>query len=404
MKIDWDKKADPEAVRETSSMLRGGAVPERPPRRVGLERFEHAPGGGTEGATARRSERERVERLDEAISTAEINAPEGEQEEIRKEVVAGARSALAKTFEGEAPERFTLREQVGLEAVILTNGERPSLFVKNGFVDLAAPDVGDWEWALGRFEKDIRSVTGSVGRIDVPVNPGFAGTCFVLEEGLVVTNRHVLEEIATADGDGWALNWPDSTTVDFNGEDGATGAVRFTVTGVAFAGPDVINGEINFARLDMAVLRVDPAGDVAFPTPVTFATDAAQPKAKRNLYVLGFPGKPRKWLFDGVPPARHETAEVLSAIFNNRFGVKKLAPGVVKTGPGGLSGDAKAWVYSHDASTLGGNSGSAVFDLTDGGLEVVGLHFGGENRGRNWAHAASKLKDQFAGATGGGSA
>src|SRR5213079_2944160 len=115
--------------------------------------------------------------------------------------------------ESEPPERFTLGEHIGLEAVILTNGERPSLFVRNGFVDLNAPDVGDWDRDLTHFQNEIRTVIASVGRIDVPVKPRFAGTCFVIAEGLVVTNRHVLEEIATQNTAGaWTLNWPNATT------------------------------------------------------------------------------------------------------------------------------------------------------------------------------------------------
>ncbi|GAU82934.1 serine protease [Bosea sp. BIWAKO-01] len=394
MKIDWNKQADPEAVRGSTELLRGG-LPERAAPSPGLERLEASPSGRTEGATNGRSERERVERLEEAISSEAMDASKGDQETIKREVVAGARSALAKTFEDEAPENFTLGEQLGLEAVILTNGERPSLIVKDGFVDLQAPDIGDWDWALKRYKHDIQSVAASVGRIEVPVNPGFAGTCFVLAAGLVVTNRHVLEAIATEAGGSWTLNWPDSTTVDFLGEDGATSSARFRVTGVAFAGSDAIEYRINFAHLDMAVLRLEPTGETPFPKPLTFETDDSQPKKKRHIYVLGFPGKPRRWMFDGVPDAGFESAEVLSTIFNSKFGVKRLAPGEIKAGPGEVPGDTRHWICTHDASTLGGNSGSAMVNLTNDGLTVMGLHFGGSNRKQNWAHAVAKLQAQF---------
>jgi V8-like Glu-specific endopeptidase len=52
-------------------------------------------------------------------------------------------------------------------------------------------------------------------------------------------------------------------------------------------------------------------------------------------------------------------------------------------------------VFSHDASTLGGNSGSCVVDLSQDGLRVLGLHFGGAARAQNWAHAASRLSEQL---------
>jgi len=238
----------------------------------------------------------------------------------------------------------------------------------------------------------------SVGRVNVPVKPWFAGTCFVIAEHLVLTNRHALEEIATQDTAGpWTLNWPDATSVDFFGEDGAEAATKFKVTGVAFAGPDPIKRDINFAHLDMAILRVDAASDAAnaFPQPVTFESDTAQPKARRDLYVVGFPGKPRNWLFGGTPPVGHETTQVISTIFNDKFGVKRLAPGTIKSGPGEVANDGKGWICAHDASTLGGNSGSCVADLSGDGFRIVALHFAGTNREQNWAHVAARLREQL---------
>lgn len=121
---------------------------------------------------------------------------------------------------------------------------------------------------LNRFQNVIRKLISSVGRIDVPIRPWFGGTCFVVAEGLVVTNRHVLEEIATQDAAGtWTMNWPDATTVDFVGEDDAVAGTKFKVTGVAFAGPDPINRSINFAHQDTAILRVDPEAANLFPMP-----------------------------------------------------------------------------------------------------------------------------------------
>jgi len=166
----------------------------------------------------------------------------------------------------------------------------------------------------------------------------------------VLTNRHVLEEIANQDAAGaWTLKWPDATLVDFIGEDSVAAATKFTVTGVTFTGPDPINRTINFAHLDMAILRVDPASDASntFPKPVTFETDTAQPKADRDLYVVGFPGEPKTWLFGGTPPVGHETTKVISTVFNNKFGVKRLAPGTIKAGPGGVRNDAKRWICAH---------------------------------------------------------
>ena len=397
MKIDWHGSANIDSVGESADVLRRprrGAIPE-----TGLESTleatvtEHAAGGGGP------SERERLERLGDALATAQPAVAQSEQAAIKAEILAGARSGLAKVNQGAPLQNFTLGEHIGLEAVILTNGERPSLFVRNGFVDINAPDIGDWALGLNRFQSAIRKVIASVGRIEVPVKPWFAGTCFVVADGLVVTNRHVLEAIATQDAAGaWALRWPDATSVDFVGEDGAAAATKFKVTGVAFAGPDPIKGIINFAHLDMAILRVDPASDAghAFPGPVTFETDTGQPSARRDLYVVGFPGEPKLWTFDGTPPTGTETMQVISTVFNDKFGVKRLAPGSVKAGAGEVAGDPNKWICTHDASTLNGNSGSCVADLSQDGFRVMGLHFGGINRSLNWAHVAARLRDPLA--------
>ena len=64
---------------------------------------------------------------------------------------------------------------------------------------------------------------------------------------------------------------------------------------------------------------------------------------------------------------------------------------------------------THDCSTLGGNSGSAVIDLDTG--EVLALHFGGLYHEKNYCVPAFELSRddrviatgiQFAGGAGGG--
>ena len=385
MAFDWNQQAHPGGVARTAAVLLSAASTS------GIESVGSGP-----------STADRLARLDEALATATPAAVDADRQDMVDAVREGARSGLTKIEGGEPPEAFTLAEHAGIESVVLTNGERPSLFVRDGFVDIAAPDVGQWDISLMTFQAAIRKVIASVGRIDVPVEPWYAGTCFVLAPGLVVTNRHVLEAIASQQGPAaWTLKWPGQTTVNFNGEDGADPALgsAFKVVNVAFAGPDPINGTINFAHLDLAVLRLDPESDKAheFPAPVTFATDAAQPKQKGRLYVLGFPGQPHLWLFDGIPRVGTETMQVVSGLFNSKFGVKRLAPGRVLLGPGQVADDAKGWICTHDASTLLGNSGSCVVDLDQDGSRIVALHFAGANRAQNWAHAASHLHDVLTG-------
>ena len=90
----------------------------------------------------------------------------------------------------------------------------------------------------------------------------------------------------------------------------------------------------------MAVLRVDPASDngAKFPQPLTFERDVSKPETDRDLYVVGFPGEPKTWVFGGKPPVGHETQQVISSLFNSKFGVKRLAPASSKPGQVGADG------------------------------------------------------------------
>jgi len=53
--------------------------------------------------------------------------------------------------------------------------------------------------------------------------------------------------------------------------------------------------------------------------------------------------------------------------------IKQLAPGAIMQAPGTVDDDHRGWVMTHDASTLGGNSGSALVDLDASGRTVLGL-------------------------------
>jgi endonuclease G len=82
-------------------------------------------------------------------------------------------------------------------------------------------------------------------------------------------------------------------------------------------------------------------------------------------------------------------------MFRGLFGCKRLLPGYLmgyrrylpqrRADPNPQSLE----VLAHDCSTLGGNSGSAVLDITTG--DVVGLHFAGEYLTANYAVPAWEL-------------
>lgn len=376
MAFDWD--AETEVPDQTMRLV---TEPSGGPRRGGLEST----------ALPQPLVGERIARLEAGIAHQSQGPGSRRPEpELVEQIVQGAASALAKVTDPDA--QFSFRERAGLEAVILTDGTRPSLPIKGGFVDPADPRIGDWDQPFRQFGDAIRRVVAAVGRINVPTSKGFAGTCFAVGPDLVMTNRHVLEAIARQVGaDEWRLTYPDATTVDFVGEVNAQSSTAMKVHSVAFAGADPINDKIDFTHLDLAVLRVDPGGGLPAALTLESAPDAVEDG--RDLYLVGFPARPNVFQGAGTPPRGYETSAVLESVFAWMFGVKTLAPGRVATSPGGLDRDPRKWVFSHDASTVAGNSGSAVVDLSIDGARVIGLHFGGRSRDENWSHAVARVQE-----------
>jgi serine protease len=87
---------------------------------------------------------------------------------------------------------------------------------------------------------------------------------------------------------------------------------------------------------------------------------------------------------------RQDVIDALMRVYKLRYGVKYLSPGEVSTLPGEVAGDPRGWIFAHDATTLGGNSGSCVvrYGPRPG---VIGLHFAGSFERANYAHATTKV-------------
>jgi hypothetical protein len=82
-------------------------------------------------------------------------------------------------------------------------------------------------------------------------------------------------------------------------------------------------------------------------------------------------------------------------LFGGRFGVKRLAPGIAHQPLGSLEGDSRRWVFGHDATTLGGNSGSPVIAWLNRGNSGFGLHFAGASVDSNCAHAIAQCRTEL---------
>lgn len=227
----------------------------------------------------------------------------------------------------------------------------------------------------------------AVGRIDA--DGIHLGTGFVVGPDLVMTNRHVLEEFASplprADA---PRRWQmvRTTTVDFS-PSGNDPAQKFAVQAVAFAGPQQISRlPISFAKLDLALLRVEAVNGAGMALPGAFRLnrDAGWRGQDASLFVVGYPAPPNAIPRDERGALRQDVIERLREIFGLSYRRKYFSPGLARAA-------AQAWVFDHDATTLGGNSGSVVAALS-GDLAAVGLHFAGDWLRANHAHDLASVR------------
>jgi V8-like Glu-specific endopeptidase len=110
---------------------------------------------------------------------------------------------------------------------------------------------------------------------------------------------------------------------------------------------------------NLMLLSVEPQTEsgLKLPVPLVLAKNPAT-KPGSPLYIVGYPA--------GGSSTPHD---LLKAIFQDIYGVKRLQPGYL------LSTDRGETKLFHDCFTIAGNGGSPVIDLESG--KVIGLHFGG---------------------------
>ncbi|MEO0917126.1 MAG: DNA/RNA non-specific endonuclease, partial [Pseudomonadota bacterium] len=285
-------------------------------------------------------------------------------QEVPQTKTKRAQSALQKMARGK---EITDEEQFLIEAIIIPD-KRPVIDIIDGKFAVSHP-----LWVKYNVDKAVednieRAIRG-VGRIELPMNDQvpYAGTGFLVGGTLMMTNRHVASLFAQGVGDGTLLFHEGQTAeVDFERERFSTTSDPIAVTRVAMIHP----------YWDMALLELEelPAG--AKPLSLSL-TDPDQLEG-RDIAVIGYPA------FDP-----RNNADVQHQMFRGVYNVKRLQPGLLKARAPKLSYDKVVNTVTHDASTLGGNSGSCVLDVQTG--EVVGLHFAGRYLVANYAVPSFEL-------------
>jgi endonuclease G len=260
-----------------------------------------------------------------------------------------AEQAITRMQGGKKP---TPKQLAALEFVIRLM--RPVPLSQEGVLANLQPDVSpsfpDWP----AFQESVKPHLYSIGRIDLLPKEGI-GTGFLVSDGIVVTNKHVLDVLSKGTG------------VLEKGQ----GVVRFKFeAGIADdEEPTKITGVVAVHdALDIALLKVEKQKFTKARKALT-----VDPKPVENghpVVAIGYPfdDSKRNPLF-------------ISALFGGKFGVKRAAPGeVTSTGPQSIY---------HDCSTLGGNSGSPVLSMKS--ALVVGLHRDGYFLYRNEAVDGASL-------------
>ncbi|MFF3455186.1 trypsin-like serine peptidase [Streptomyces sp. NPDC002730] len=283
----------------------------------------------------------------------------------RDRVLSAGANGLEKLADGRTDE-ISDDESFGMEAIVLLEG-RPAILVQNQ--DFTSQQ-GDWA-VLDSHRAAIRDSIARVGRVEVfgHTSLDWLGTAFLVSPDVIMTNRHVAMEFARGNGAGWTFQQGMSASVDMAEEYGALP----TDSGPAYDIDEVLGIHQD---VDMALLRVSSAvGGTALPTPLAVAADGPADLPGRPVYCVGYPA------YDG----RRNEPESMRRIFMDIYNVKRLQPGTTTE----LVPEQN--VMKHDCSTLGGNSGSPVFDLVD--HRVLGLHFGGRYRLGNYAVPLWQLVD-----------
>ncbi|WP_152603094.1 hypothetical protein [Caballeronia sordidicola] len=263
-----------------------------------------------------------------------------------------------------------------LETIVRVDGSRPSFLVRDGVVDHDSGVVGNWAATLDASADELERAVACVGRIDDPgAAQGYQGTGSLIGRNLVLTNRHVLQAVAACDEQGgWCFN--PGVCIDFGHEFLARASVDpRALRRVAFCPPDPVDptAPIDHAKLDLVLIELEQADAVPrHVLALDIADDWAQPS--RASFIVGYPADPG---FAAFPPT------LLERLFRSLFGFKRLAPGLVMRSELALH----PWTFAHDATTLGGNSGSSVL-LTGREHIAAGIHYGGKRSEprENWGH------------------
>jgi endonuclease G len=305
----------------------------------------------------------------EAIAAGYKRPDEGLEAKELQDVV-DARGGLEKLMD-HRDDDVTPGEIMGLEAIVLPKLRPVACIRRDGFDTLPDP------W--GHLNEDpyrqrILSLAPSIGRVELPdrSRSPYAGTGFVVGPDLLMTNRHIAARFAAGVGCRKIRYTPGAAAVNFHRYHRRPGDPPEEAT----TGLEVRDIVMIHPYWDMALLRVNGLTDAQAPLELSVLDP--EELVLRQVAVIGYPA-----------PDDRSDRDLQDQIFEGVYHVKRLQPGQVRCRRPCRSFGREVDALTHNASTLGGNSGSAIIDLETG--KVVGLHFAGEYLKANYAVPAYEL-------------
>lgn len=281
------------------------------------------------------------------------------------------------------------RHTGALEVVVAFDGTRPSFLLLEDYIDFESSwSTSAWKTTLAPRMEELARFASCVGRVETADE--HIGTAFLVAPTLALTNRHVAQTIAELDG--VHHRFYTQTFLDFGREHrGRRSHDRREILRILLTGTEHIGDTIDHGKLDLALLELSPStlkGAVAERH--LHLRSESSPIAP--TWVVAAVGYPADWRTAAPPRIASEFETVLTRLLAGDGGSKRFAPGT----PTGMLFGNPSWTLMHDATTIKGNSGSALVIVRGSGeLEAAGLHYGGSWSGQrtNWAHVLGRCGD-----------
>lgn len=301
---------------------------------------------------------ERLRRFNKNVEQSDPKLAEEARDRVPRESLE-----LAPGLATEAMPVFT--DELAYESIVLRR-ERPVLPIKEDRVVLDFREQEDsviWKQRLETAAPLLARPLRAVGRIELVRGPlEWVGTGWLIDDDVLVTNRHVADIFAVRSGSEFRFrigdSGPMSAATDFRKEIEGTDddATVFELVRPLHIEPSP-GPDLAFFEIKRTNTR---NGSLAQKLVL-----AAQARVTANAAVIGYPA------YDSRIPDK----DLMDQIYGGIYDRKRFAPGAVTALDGNL--------LKHNMCTLGGSSGSVVVDLDSG--ETLGLHFSGTFLTTNYA-------------------